>query len=77
MAKELAQVTPSFLEHIKAIGLADEATARAIGISPSDYTAITQRGAQPSMEFVIGAIRSGLASSFNDVVEPVPAKSAA
>lgn len=71
MTSRIARVAPSFLKHIEDVGLTDDATARAIGITPEQYSAIKRGDAAPSLAFMAGAVHSGLAATFSDVAEPV------
>ena len=77
MITKSARLTSGFLDKVKATGLTDAAAARAIGVSKQFYSQVKNGKDSPSMTFMMGAIHAGLATSFDDVAEPVPAKSAA
>ena len=71
LSKPNARLTPDFLARVAATGLTDEAVARAIGVSKQFYSAVKLGKQSPTINFMVGAVRAGLADSFSDVAEPV------
>lgn len=66
------RLTPRFLEHVAATGLADAAVAAAIGVSEQLYGQVKRGETAPSVRFLAGAVVAGLADSFADVAEVDP-----
>lgn len=65
------QIRASFLEKITTSGLTDAGAARAIGVSRQYYQQVKTGTRPPSAGFIAGAVLSGLATSFDEVAEPV------
>ena len=72
-----AQLTAAFLAKVEATGLTDAATARAIGVTPQYYSAVKTGVEQPSVGFMAGAVKAGLADSFDGVAEVSSVEAAA
>ena len=73
-----ARLTEAFLAKVRSTGLTDAATARAIGVTPQYYSAVKAGIEQPSVGFMAGAVKAGLANSFDGVAEVAePHKAAA
>lgn len=66
-----AQLTKVFLERADQTGLTDSALAAAIGVSRQFYSSVKIGHEQPSVAFMAGAIRAGLAGTFAEVAEPI------
>ena len=65
-----AQLTAQFLKRAEETGLTDSALAAAIGVTRQYYSAVKVGKENPSVNFMVGAIRAGLAETFSDVAEP-------
>lgn len=74
MPKPDARLTEQFIERATATGMTDAALAAAIGVTRQFYSAVKNGKEQPTVRFMIGAVRAGLADTFADVAEPIPAK---
>ena len=72
-----ARLTKAFLNRVAATGLTDAATARAIGVTKQYYSAVKNGKETPSVGFMGGAIHAGLASTFDEVAEPITREGAA
>lgn len=67
-----ARLTPGFLANAEKTGLTDSALAAAIGVSKQFYSQVKNGQAAPSVAFMAGAVRAGLARTFADVAEAIP-----
>lgn len=70
MSKPTARLTEKFIERADATGMTDAALAAAIGVTRQFYSAVKTGKEQPTIRFMVGAIRAGLADNFADVAEP-------
>lgn len=75
--KPKARLTAEFLARVEATGMTDTAIAAAIGVTKQYYSAVKLGKENPSVGFMVGAIRAGLADSFADVAEPAARETAA
>lgn len=66
-----ARLTQQFLDRVKETGLTDSAVAAAIGVSRQFYSQVKAGKEQPTVRFMAGAVRAGLADNFADVAEAV------
>lgn len=66
-----AKLTSTFLARAEATGMTDAALAAAIGVTRQFYSAVKNGTEQPTVRFMAGAVRAGLAATFADVAEPV------
>lgn len=71
LPKPKAQLTQDFLTRVEATGLTDAAVAAAIGVSKQFYSQVKLGKESPTINFMVGAVRAGLADTFADVAEPV------
>ncbi|MDN5980266.1 hypothetical protein [Bifidobacterium mongoliense] len=71
MPKPTARLTERFIERADATGMTDTALAAAIGVTKQFYSDVKLGKEQPTMRFMVGAVRAGLADNFADVAEPV------
>ena len=76
MSQPAARLTEQFIARADATGMTDSALAAAIGVTRQFYSAVKSGKEQPTTRFMVGAVRAGLADSFADVAEPIPAKAA-
>lgn len=65
-----AQLTQAFIERVDNTGLTDSAVAAAIGVTKQFYSAVKLGKENPTVNFMVGAVRAGLAETFSDVAEP-------
>lgn len=72
-----ARLTQTFLDRVKATGLTDEATARAIGVSRQFYSEVKNGKQNPTVGFMTGAVHAGYATNFAEVAEPLPVEEGA
>lgn len=80
MAHPEARLTEKFIARVADTGLTPAATAAAIGVTPQEYARVLAGKCAPSVRFMAGAVRSGLAETFADVAElttPITAAEAA
>ena len=70
MTKPDARLTEAFLARAAQTGMTDTALAAAIGVTKQFYSAVKNGHEQPTVRFMAGAVRAGLAESFADVAEP-------
>lgn len=77
MSQPAARLTEQFIERATATGMTDAALAAAIGVTRQFYSAVKAGKEQPTMRFMTGAVRAGLAGDFGEVAEPVPVREAA
>ena len=66
-----ARLTPQFLARAESTGMTDAALAAAIRVTRQFYSAVKNGTEQPTVRFMAGAERAGLAATFADVAEPV------
>lgn len=69
-----AQLTSDFLARVEATGLTDNAVAAALGVTKQYYSAVKLGKENPSVGFMVAAVRAGLAEDFAGVAEPIGAQ---
>lgn len=67
-----SRLTQAFLDRVENTGMTDTAIADAIGISKQYYSEVKLGKQNPSVRFLIGAVRAGLADTFDGVAEVRP-----
>lgn len=67
-----ARITPAFLHRLEETGMTDMAIAASFGMTRQEFSAIKLGKQPPTVRFLAGAVRSGLAESFADVAEYAP-----
>lgn len=67
-----ARLTQGFLDRVAATGLTDAAAAAAIGVTRQFYSEVKAGRQNPTVTFMTGAVRAGLAGTFDEVAEPLP-----
>ena len=67
-----ARITPAFLRRLENTGMTDVAIAASFGMSRQEFSAIKLGKQAPTVRFLAGAVRSGLAETFAEVAEYVP-----
>lgn len=70
MPQPSARLTAQFIERANATGMTDTALAAAIGVTKQFYSDVKNGKQQPTVRFMVGAVRAGLADNFADVAEP-------
>ena len=71
MQHPVAVLKQSFLDRLAHTGLTDTAAAAAIGVTRQYFSQVKTGQAAPSVGFMAGAIRAGLAASFDEIAEVV------
>lgn len=67
----VARLTEAFKARVASTGLSDAAVAAAIGVTRQFYSQVKTGAQAPSVAFMAGAVKSGLATSFAEVAEVV------
>lgn len=76
MGQPQAQLTKEFLDRVASTGLTDSAIAAAIGVTRQYYSQVKLGKTSPSVAFIVGAIRAGIAKNFSEVAEPATSAAA-